>query len=116
MFDPPGFEAVVMAELQQLRVQHLQVLDGLGEVKGEIVALQGTTAQTLAEAKRTNGRISKLEEWRQAVAVKDAGDRGRIEGAATAALTKGQLRAGLAVVTAIATLSGAIVGTVVKLL
>lgn len=111
-----GFEQAVIAELQSLHAQHSQVLAGLGEVKGEIVALQGTTGQTLAEAKRTNGRVSRLEAWREAVMVSDAADRGRLEGAATAALTKGQLRAVLAAVTAITALSGTIVGIVVKLL
>ncbi len=110
-----SFEAMVIEELKELRRQHLQVLNGVAEVKGELVALQGTTGQTLTEARRTNGRVSKLEQWQQAVALQDAGDRGRIEGAATAALTKGQLRAVLTLVTAISALSGTVVGIVVRI-
>lgn len=111
-----GFERIVMEQLHTLAEGHKQLLEGVGEVKGEIVALQSTASQQLTEAKRTNGRVSALETWRQAVAVTDAADKGRLEGAATAAVTKGQLRALGVVATAIATLSGAIVGIVVKLL
>ena len=55
-----------------------------------------------------------LEAWKASVLLADAHDRGVIEGAGTAALTKGQLRALIAAVTAITTVSGTIVGVIVK--
>lgn len=93
-----------------------QLLDAIGEVKAELVRHSMTLEQVLRQTTVTNGRVSVLERWRQEVAVQDAKDRGRLEGAATAALTKGQLRALLAGVAAITSVSGAIVGIVVKVL
>lgn len=111
-----NFEAVIIGELGELRGQQTQLLAGLGEVKAEIVSLQGTTERLLTEAKKTNGRVTLLETWKQAVQLQEATDKGRLEGSSTAALTKGQVRTFLAVLTAVSALSGSIVGVVVKLL
>ena len=98
-----------------------QVLDAIDEVKKELVAIQLVQGnhglvqnQILEQARLTNGRIGALEAWKQAVLVADAHDKGVLQGAATAALTKGQLRALIAAVTAITTVSGTIVGVIVK--
>lgn len=111
-----NFEAVLIGELGELRGQQTQLLAGLGEVKAEIVSLQGTTERLLTEAKKTNGRVTLLETWKQAVQLQEAKDHGRMEGAAAAALTKGQVRTIVAVVTVLSAISGSIVGAVVKLL
>ena len=100
-----------------------QVLEALDEVKRELVAIQLlqerhgiVQAQVLEQAKRTNGRIGMLEDWRETVMLTDAHDKGVLQGAATAVLTKGQLRVMVAAVTAITTVSGAIVGLITTVL
>ena len=50
-----NFEAVLIGELGELRGQQTQLLAGLGEVKAEIVSLQGTTE--LRESSRPSGRV-----------------------------------------------------------
>ena len=100
-----------------------QVLEALAEVKRELVAIQLlqerhgiVQAQVLEQAKRTNGRIGMLEDWRETVMLTDAHDKGVLQGAATAVLTKGQLRVMVAAVTAITTISGGIVGIITSVL
>lgn len=93
-----------------------QVLDAIGEVKAELIRHGMTLEQVLHQATITNGRVGQLEKWQQAVILADAADRGRLEGMATMAISKGQLRALVAAVTAIATASATIAGVVVKVL
>lgn len=93
-----------------------QVLDAIGEVKAELIRHGMTLEQVLHQAMITNGRVGQLEKWQQSVIVADAADRGRLEGMATMAISKGQLRALVAAVTAIATASATIAGVVVKVL
>lgn len=100
-----------------------QVLEALAEVKRELVAIQLlqerhgiVQAQVLEQAKKTNGRIGMLEDWRETVMLTDAHDKGVLQGATTAVLTRGQLRVLVAVVTTITAVSGAIVGLITTLL
>lgn len=91
-----------------------EILAAVGEVKGELVKQGMVQEQILKQALITNGRIGKLEDWQRTVQIADAHDQGVLEGTGTAALTKGQLRALLMAVTAITTVSGTIVGIIVK--
>lgn len=116
MGEQSSIEAVIVGELGELRAQQARLLAGLGEVKAEIVSLQSTTERVLSEAEKTNGRVTLLETWKQQVVLQEATDKGRLEGSSTAALTKGQVRTALAVLTAVSALSGSIVGIVVRLL
>lgn len=93
-----------------------QMLAGLGEVKSELVKQGVILEQVLKQSTLTNGRVSKLEEWQRAVEKRDAHDCGVMEGSATAAITKGQLRAFVAAGTAIAGIAGTVAGIVVRFL
>ena len=91
-----------------------EILEAVGEVKREIVKQGMILEQVLKQATITNGRVGKLEDWQKTVQLTDAHNRGVLEGTATTALTRGQLRALLVAVTGITTVSGTIVGIIVK--
>ena len=92
------------------------LLAALAELKAEMKAQSVTLGQVLDQARRTNGRVNMLEEWRRTVELQQAHDAGLAEGGATAAITKGQLRLFVGGATAIASLAGAIAGVVVKVM
>lgn len=96
--------------------EHDQLLEAISEVKAELKAQGMVMSQVLDQARKTNGRINLLEEWRHTLELKQAKEEGVAEGIGTAAITKGQLRALFGTATAIATLTGTIVGIIVKLM
>lgn len=95
--------------------EHDQLLDAIGELKSELKAQGMTLNQVLEQARRTNGRVNALEDWRHSLELREAHEAGLMEGAGTAAVTKGQLRIIIGSATALASLAGAIAGIVVKL-
>lgn len=56
---------LVAQQLTELQGGHKQILDGMREMKGELAAHGLTLEQVLREARRTNGRISALEEGQE---------------------------------------------------
>lgn len=92
------------------------VLHAVGELKAELVRQGVILDQVHRQTTITNGRVSDLEKWKHAFQLSDAHAKGVMEGTGTAALTKGQLRALLTMITAMTTISGTIVGLVVRLL
>lgn len=92
------------------------LLAALAELKAEMKAQSVTLNQVLDQARRTNGRVNMLEEWRRTIELKQAHEEGVAEGGATAAITKGQLRVLVGGATAIASLAGAIAGLIVKVM
>lgn len=52
---------ILLAALAELSRRVDGVYDGMGEIKREIVAASFTGQQTLAQATKTNGRLTKLE-------------------------------------------------------
>ena len=91
-------------------------LHAVGEMKAELVRQGVILDQVHRQTTITNGRVSDLEKWKHAFQLADAHDKGIAEGVGASALTKGQLRALLTIITTMTTISGAIVGMVVKLL
>jgi len=94
--------------------EHEVVLDALSELKAELKAQHMTLSQVLDQARKTNGRITMLEDWRHMVELKQAHEQGMAEGAGTAAITKGQLRMFIASATAIASIAGTVAGIIVR--
>ena len=92
------------------------VLTAVGEMKAELVRQGMILDQVHRQTSITNGRVSDLENWKHALQLIDAHDKGLLEGVGTAALTKGQLRVLLTLFTAATALSGTIVGLVTRLL
>ena len=90
------------------------LLSAIAEVKGEMVKIGIILEQVLRQATLTNGRVSRLEEWRQSVLLADAHDRGVIEGTSATALSKPQVRMIAAGIGVITTVSGTIVGVIMK--
>lgn len=90
------------------------LLSAIAEVKGEMVKIGIILEQVLKQATLTNGRVSKLEEWRQSVLLADAHDRGVLEGTSATALSKSQVRMIAAGIGVITTVSGTIVGVIMK--
>lgn len=91
------------------------LLEALHELKSEMKAQSMTLQQVLEQARKTNGRVNMLEEWKHNVELREAHDEGIMEGAGTAAITKGQLRMLMGSASAIATLAGAVAGFIVRL-
>lgn len=92
------------------------LLEALHELKAEMKAQSMTLGQVLDQARKTNGRVNILEEWRHTLELKQAHEEGLAEGGATAAITKGQLRMFIGVATAIASLAGTLAGVIVKVM
>lgn len=92
------------------------LLAALAELKAEMKSQSVTLGQVLDQARRTNGRVGVLEEWRRTIEIKQAHEEGLAEGGANAAITKGQLRMFVGSAAAIASLAGTIAGVVVKVM
>lgn len=96
--------------------EHDQLLDAISELKAELKAQSMTLNQVLDQARRTNGRVNMLEDWKHSVELKQAHEEGIAEGAGTAAITKGQLRMIFGTITAVAGLAGTVAGIIVRLM
>ncbi len=92
------------------------LISALGELKAELKSQHVTLSQVLDQARKTNGRITMLEEWRHAVELANARNDGLVQGASTAAVTKAQIRMFLGAATAIASIAGTVAGIVVKVM
>jgi hypothetical protein len=69
-------KAVVWVE-NEIEVKILEFLNaGFADMKSEISRLNERTEQILIQAKKTNGRVNYLEEWRERVEIQQAASAG----------------------------------------
>lgn len=92
------------------------LLAALSELKAELKSQSVTLGQVLDQARKTNGRVTHLEEWRHTIELHKAHEEGLVQGASTAAVTKAQIRMFLGAATALASIAGTVAGIVVKVM
>lgn len=85
-----------------------QILAGLSELKGEMTAHGIHISALTQQVGKQNGRIGRLEEWRQEVALVDARAAGQVEG------RTGLARTQVAVLMGSASAIGALAGLVAR--
>ena len=84
-----------------------RIIEGMGELKN-------MSREMLRRQDLTNGRVNSLEAWRDSMKIRDAENAGFARGSADTLITGRQLKAGVAVVTTIASLSGAITALIAR--
>jgi hypothetical protein len=91
------------------------ILDALDEIKKEQIQHGMLLEQVLKQALKTNGRVDILENWKRVLELRDAHNKGILEGRGDALITKGHWRVIMAIlggVTALASGVAAIVAII----